>query len=278
VSRGEPPRARPAATPEERQGPLLSARKLQKSFSGPGGREIRAVVDVDLDLAEGETFAIVGESGCGKTTLARLLVRLIEPDAGAISFCGLDWLAARGAELRRRRRHMQMIFQDPFASLDPRMPVEKILSEPLEIHEPELNRRARRARLLEILEAVGLSADLLRRFPHEFSGGQRQRLAIARALVLRPRLVVADEPVSALDVSIGAQVLELLARLGSEFGLTYLLISHSLPIVAQLASRIAVMREGRFVEAGPAEMILNRAEHPYTRALLSAVPVLPAPG
>jgi ABC-type glutathione transport system ATPase component len=276
VSGREPPRARPAAPPDGGRGPLLSARNLQKSFSAPGGQEIRAVAGVDLDLAERETFAIVGESGCGKTTLARLLIRLIEPDAGTISFCGVDWLAVRGAELRRRRRHMQMIFQDPFASLDPRMAVEKILSEPLEIHEPELDRQARRARLLEILEAVGLGADLLGRFPHEFSGGQRQRLAIARALVLRPRLVVADEPVSALDVSIGAQVLALLARLGSEFGLTYLLISHSLPIVAQLASRIAVMREGRFVEAGPAEKILNRPEHPYTRALLAAVPVLPS--
>jgi peptide/nickel transport system ATP-binding protein len=266
---------RPAMPPEEAPAALLSARNLRKSFPAADGPAMHAVAGVDLELVAGETFAIVGESGCGKTTLARLLIRVLEPDAGAISFCGSDWLAARGAALRRLRRHMQMIFQDPFASLDPRMRVEAILAEPLEIHEPGLDRAARRARLVEILEAVGMGAEVLGRFPHEFSGGQRQRLAIARALVLRPRLVIADEPVSSLDVSVGAQVLALLARLQGAFGLTYLLISHSLPVVAQLASQIAVMRDGRFVEAGPAERILARPEHPYTRALLAAVPVLP---
>jgi len=274
VSEAKQSQARLGALPGNGEASLLSARNLRKRFSLPGGLEIQAVSGVDLDLIEGETFAIVGESGCGKTTLARLLIRLIEPDAGTILFCGYDWLAARGASLRRHRRHMQMIFQVPFTSLNPRASVEQILSEPLEIHEPELDRPSRRSRVLDILEAVGLGADALQRFPHEFSGGQQQRLAIARALVLRPRLVIADEPVSALDVSVGAQVLELLARLGREFGLTYLLISHSLSVVAQLASRIAVMRQGQFVELGPAETVLTRPDHPYTRALLAAVPVL----
>src|SRR5579863_5055554 len=168
-----------------------------------------------------------------------------------------------------------MVFQDPFASLDPRMRVGAIVAEPLEIHEPQLSRDARRSRAIEILRAVGLGEDVLGRYPHEFSGGQRQRIGIARALVLRPRLVVADEPVSALDVSVGAQILELLQNLQRDFALTYLLISHSLPVVAQLATRIAVMQAGRFVEEGPVEQVLERPAHPYTQALLAAVPVLP---
>ncbi len=263
---------------------LLEARDLRKSFpvaagllAGAGCRSsVRAVDGVSLVLAPGETLAVVGESGCGKTTLARLLLRLIEPDAGSIHFAGRDLRAARGAELRGLRREMQMVFQDPFASLNPRMRVEAIIGEPLEIHELQLTRNARRQRVEETLEAVGLSGDVLRRYPHEFSGGQRQRIGIARALVLRPRLVLADEPVSALDVSVGAQILELLQRLQQQFSLTYLLISHSLPVVAQLAARVAVMHAGRFVEVGAAEQVLNRPEHPYTQALLAAVPELPA--
>ncbi len=266
--------------------PLLEARNLKKSFrsssslfataaSGDGGR-IAAVNDVSLAIATGETLAIVGESGCGKTTLARLLLRLIEPDTGEIHFAGRDLLSLHGAELRSLRRDMQMIFQDPFASLNPRMRVGELVGEPLAIHEPKLSRRERLERVAAILERVGLGADAHGRYAHEFSGGQRQRIGIGRALILRPRLLVADEPVSALDVSVGAQILELLAAVQSEFSLTCLLISHSLPVVAQLATRVAVMQAGQFVETGPAEQILSRPAHPYTQALLAAVPEVPA--
>ncbi|MFZ0212646.1 MAG: ATP-binding cassette domain-containing protein [Candidatus Acidiferrales bacterium] len=262
--------------------PLLEARHLRKAFASSGAawenshRRTQAVDDVGLAVTRGETFGIVGESGCGKTTLARMLLRLIEPDSGEIRFAGEDWLAARGAHMRQIRRRMQIVFQDPMASLDPRMRVEAIVGEPLEIHEPQLSRDERSMKIVETLETVGLSSDLLRRYPHEFSGGQRQRIGIARALVLRPDLVVADEPVSALDVSIGAQILELLERLQREFSLTLLLISHNLPVVAQLASRVAVMQAGRFVETGPATRVLSSPEHPYTKTLLAAVPRLPA--
>jgi ABC-type microcin C transport system duplicated ATPase subunit YejF len=265
--------------------PLLEARNLRKSFltaagvfadAGRGAPRQNAVDGVSLDLALGETLAIVGESGSGKTTLARLLLRLIPADAGEVRFGGRDLLAARGAELRGLRREMQMVFQDPFASLNPRLRVEGIVGEPLEIHEPALSRAARRERVRAILETVGLGADAMSRYPHEFSGGQRQRIGIARALVLRPRLVVADEPVSALDVSVGAQILELLQTLQRELALTYLLISHSLPVVAQLATRIAVMQAGKFVEVGLAEQVLREPAHPYTQTLLTAVPEVPA--
>jgi oligopeptide transport system ATP-binding protein len=262
--------------------PLLEARNLRKTFphstgtfaSGKTGRML-AVDDVNLELAAGETLAIVGESGSGKTTLARILLRLIEPDSGELRIEGRDLLAARGAELRALRREMQIVFQDPFASLDPRMRVETIVGEPLEIHEPQLSRQDRQAKVVEALSAVGLREEVLSRYPHEFSGGQRQRIGIARALVLRPRLVVADEPVSALDVSVGAQILELLQTLQREFALTYLLISHSLPVVAQLATRIAVMQGGRIVETGSAEQVLHAPSHPYTRELIAAIPTLP---
>ena len=272
------------------EAPLFEARHLRKSFSATAGvwagmgsprmesrgRRTWAVDDVSLELAAGETLAVVGESGCGKTTLARLLLRLIEPDAGELHFRGHNLRAARGAELRALRREMQMVFQDPFASLDPRMRVEAIVGEPLEIHEPQLGRTARRERVSQTLETVGLGADTMVRYPHEFSGGQRQRIGIARALVLRPRLVVADEPVSALDVSVGAQILELLQTLQQKFALTYLLVSHSLPVVAQLATRVAVMQSGKFVEVGTVEQVLSRPAHPYTQALLEAVPEVPA--
>jgi ABC-type microcin C transport system duplicated ATPase subunit YejF len=205
-----------------------------------------------------------------------MLMRLIEPDSGQIRFEGKDWLAARGDELRRLRRRIQMVFQDPMASLDPRMKVAAIVGEPLEIHEPKMPGADKRRLVAEALEAAGLGADALRRYPHEFSGGQRQRIGIARALVLRPQLVIADEPVSALDVSVGAQILELLARLQREFSLTLILISHSLPVVAQLATRVAVMQSGRIVETGAADRMLSAPQHPYTQALLAAVPEIPA--
>ena len=255
---------------------LLEARELRKSFSAPArmrGR-VTAVDGVSLELAAGETLAIVGESGSGKTTLARMLLRLIEPDSGELLVDGRDFLAARGGELRALRREMQMVFQDPFASLDPRMRIAAIISEPLEIHEPRLARAQRRERVSEALRAVGMGEDALTRYPHEFSGGQRQRIGIARALVLRPRLVVADEPVSSLDVSVGAQILELLQNLQRDFSLTYLLISHSLPVVAQLATRIAVMQGGRIVETGTAAQILGAPTHPYTQSLIAAIPTL----
>jgi ABC-type glutathione transport system ATPase component len=255
--------------------PLLEARNLRKTYPAARAR-IAAVDDVSLELAAGETLAIVGESGSGKTTLARMLLRLIEPDSGELRVDGRDFLAARGAALRTLRREMQMVFQDPFASLDPRMRVGAIIGEPLEIHEPSLARAERRARVVEVLRAAGMGEDALSRYPHEFSGGQRQRIGIARALVLRPRLVVADEPVSALDVSVGAQILELLQNLQRDFALTYLLISHSLPVVAQLATRIAVMQGGRIVETGTAAQILTAPAHPYTQSLIAAIPALPA--
>ena len=264
--------------------PLLEARNLRKTYPAPRGSfgsgsrraaGVAACDGVSMELGSGETLAIVGESGSGKTTLARMLLRLIEPDCGELLVNGRDFLAARGAELRALRREMQMVFQDPFASLDPRMRVGTIVAEPLEIHEPQLSRAERRARVVEILCAAGLGEDTLARYPHEFSGGQRQRIGIARALVLRPRLVVADEPVSALDVSVGAQILELLQNLQRDFALTYLIISHSLPVVAQLATRIAVMQGGRIVETGPAAQILRAPAHPYTQSLIAAIPGLP---
>lgn len=258
--------------------PLLEISNLTKVFAlgesvfgGGTTREVRAVDDVTLDIQSGETLGLVGESGSGKSTLGRLVLRLIEPTSGKIVFEGHDLVAASHGEMRRLRRDMQVIFQDPFGSLDPRMRVEDVISEPLIIHET-LSRAARRARVAELLRAVGLDQSAMRRFPHEFSGGQRQRIGIARALALHPKFIVADEPVSALDVSVGAQIVNLLAQLQREFGLTYLFISHSMPVVRYLATRIAVMYRGKIVEVGPTEQITERPKHPYTRSLLEATP------
>ena len=248
-----------------------------------GGHEVRAVDGVSLDIYSGETLGLVGESGSGKSTLGRLILRLIEPTAGSVRFEDRDLLTAGRGEMRRLRRDMQIIFQDPFASLDPRYRVEDIIAEPLIIHgisggegAPSLSRSARQdgllARVVELLRAVGLDESILRRYPHEFSGGQRQRIGIARALALRPKFIVADEAVSALDVSVGAQIVNLLAKLQREFGLTYLFISHSMPVVRYLSTRIAVMYRGKIVEIGSTEQITERPQHPYTRSLLEATP------
>ena len=257
---------------------LVEIRNLTKVFplgeSMFGARaqgEVRAVDDVSLDIHAGETLGLVGESGSGKSTLGRLVLRLIEPTSGSVRFEGRDLLAAGHGEMRRLRRDMQIIFQDPFGSLDPRMNVEDIISEPLVIHEA-MSLAVRHARVLELLGAVGLDPSVLLRFPHEFSGGQRQRIGIARALALRPKFIVADEPVSALDVSVGAQIVNLLAQLQREFGLTYLFISHSMPVVRYLATRIAVMYRGRLVEVGDTRQITEQPQHPYTRSLVEATP------
>ncbi len=256
---------------------LLTARHLSKSFHtedslfGKAGHRIHAVNNVSLQIETGETLGLVGESGSGKSTLGRMLLRLVEPDTGAIAFDGHDVLRATGSELRRLRRDMQIIFQDPFGSLDPRMTVEQIVCEPLLIHGSESG-RPRRELGAEVMRAVGLDASALRRYPHEFSGGQRQRIGIARALILRPRFVVADEPVSALDVSVGAQIVNLLKQLQRDFQLTYLFISHSMPIVRYLADRIAVMQRGELVEVGTTEQITTAPQHPYTQSLLAATP------
>ncbi len=239
----------------------------QSAFGGGTTSEIRAVRDVSLAIEAGETLGLVGESGSGKSTLGRMLLRLIEPDAGEIVFDGQDVLRAHGSGLRRLRRDMQIIFQDPFGSLDPRLTVEQIVCEPIAIHGGEPRQSIR-----EVMRAVGLDDSALPRYPHEFSGGQRQRIGIARALILRPRFIVADEPVSALDVSVGAQIVNLLKQLQREFHLTYLFISHSMPIVRYLADRIAVMQHGELVEMGTTEQITTAPAHPYTRTLVAATP------
>ncbi len=260
--------------------PLLEARNLCKTFQSEqpalvsrGNSEVRAVDDVSLSIEPGETLGLVGESGSGKTTLGRLLVRLVEPDSGSISLDSQDVLAARGSALRQLRRNMQIIFQDPFGSLDPRLSVEQIVCEPLVIHGTG-NCKARQERASEMMRAVGMDASALNRYPHEFSGGQRQRIGIARALILRPKFIVADEPVSALDVSVGAQIVNLMRKLQQEFNLTYLFISHSLPVVRYLSTRIAVMYRGKLVETGTTEEITASPRDEYTRSLLAATPEL----
>lgn len=261
---------------------LIQADQLSKAFPIHGGvlrrqvGAIKAVSDINLKVLRGETLGIVGESGCGKTTLGRTLVRLYEPTAGRMLFDGKDYSHLKPKDLFDLRTRMQMIFQDPFASLNPRMTVGKIIEEPLTIHHKDMPPSKKLERVAELLSLVGLRPDARVRFPHEFSGGQRQRIGIARALALNPELIVADESVSALDVSIQAQIINLLVDLQRKLNLTYIFISHDLSVVRYIADRIAVMYLGRLVEIGSSEQIYERPAHPYTKALLGSVP-LPDP-
>ncbi len=251
---------------------LLRVTELTKHFAVRKGKgSIRAVDGVSLTLKSGETLGVVGESGCGKSTLGRTILRLVEPTSGEVVFDGVDLLSLSPSALRAKRREMQMIFQDPFASLDPRLNVGAIIAEPLVIHGIG-DRKSRRAAVLELLETVGLEADAVNLYPHEFSGGQRQRISIARAVALRPRLIIADEPVSALDVSIQSQILNLLVELRQHFGLSYIFISHDLAVVEHISDTVAVMYLGRIVEIAATEELFARPSHPYTEALISAVP------
>ena len=259
--------------------PLLQVRNLVKQFPIRGGilqrvvDRVHAVDGVSFDLAPGETLGVVGESGCGKSTTGRCVLRLIEPTSGEVHFEGRNVTAMGKDELRALARDMQIIFQDPYASLNPRMTVSAIIGEALTIHQLAPTRREYDDRIVELLETVGLSADHRRRYPHEFSGGQRQRIGIARALAVKPKLVVCDEAVSALDVSIQAQVIKMLEDLQQQFKLTFIFIAHDLSVVEHISDRVAVMYLGRIVEIAPAQKLYTNPLHPYTEALLSAVPI-----
>ena len=257
---------------------LLSVRDLRVHFPVRAGvlqrtvDHVRAVDGVSFDVERGKTLGLVGESGCGKTTAGRAVLRLLPATSGSVVFDGVDVLRAGGAQMAALRRRMQIVFQDPGGSLNPRMRVEEVVGEPLIVHEPKLPRGEVRKRTGEMLERCGMPAGSMERYPHEFSGGQKQRIAIARALMLHPSFSVCDEPTSALDVSVQAQVLNLLADLQRDMGLSYLFVSHDMAVINQMCDRIAVMHAGVIVEEGEREKIMTAAEHPYTRRLLAAVP------
>jgi ABC-type glutathione transport system ATPase component len=248
--------------------PLVEVRNLSKDYAS------RVVDSVSFSIAAGETLGLVGESGSGKSTVARMILRLVEPSSGEVLLDGQPLPAASSAAMRRLRRRMQIVFQDPYAALNPRMTVQQILAEPFAIHR-ESRPEGMPARLRELLNSVGLEASALPRYPHEFSGGQRQRINIARALAMRPQFLVLDEPVSALDVSVGAQVINLLRDLQRELGLTYLFISHSMPLVRYLCDRVAVMQRGKLVEIGDCLQVCEFPQHPYTQQLIAATPEMP---
>lgn len=256
---------------------LLEVKNLKKYFPVRKGLllrhvgDVKAVDGVSLTIARGETLGLVGESGCGKSTLGRAIIRIYEPTSGEVSFQGRDFLAVKSGELRHLRRDMQMIFQDPMAALDPRMTVGQILSEPFDIHGIK-DSEQRKAKIKSLLETVGLKASHMNRYPHEFSGGQKQRICIARALALEPQLIICDEPVSALDVSIQAQILNLMKDLQQQFNLTYLFISHDLSVIEHVCDRIAVMYLGKIVELATREELFSNPKHPYTQALIQAIP------
>jgi oligopeptide transport system ATP-binding protein len=274
----ETAQARPLTRAWTSSDPLLSVRGLKKWFPVTSGvlqrtiAHVHAVDGVDLDIKKGETLGLVGESGCGKSTLGRTVIRLLDPTAGKILFKGEDIAHKHGGALRSLRREMTMIFQDPYASLDPRQTVGDIVGEPLDIHHLASG-RAREDRIRELLNIVGLNPGFIKRYPHEFSGGQRQRIGIARALAVEPSFIVCDEPISALDVSIQAQIINLLERLQSKFNLTYLFIAHDLSVVKHISNRVAVMYLGKVMEIAPGTELYRRPRHPYTGSLLSAIPI-----
>ncbi len=261
------------------QGELLRIDNLSKSFSINNGGlfskplKLKALQDISFSIQRGETLGIVGESGCGKSTLGRCILQLLKPDTGRVLWLGTDLAALSNEEMRKRRRDLQIIFQDPQASLNPRMTVGEIVADPLRSLMPQLNAAQRRQRVLEMMEAVGLQPEMINRYPHEFSGGQAQRIGIARALITEPKLIVCDEPVSALDVSIQAQILNLLSELKDQFGLTLIFISHNLSVVRHVSDRILVLYLGRMVELSSGDDLYQDAKHPYTKALLTAVPI-----